>query len=186
MKELRESEELFHDKFLISLVAGKQLTRDIDWDYPAARVLPNLNAAVCESVSAYAVNDHCDFRHVDAIVRIFGEVGKVMPIEEKHFDTIFALSGCGPAFVYLFINSIAQAAVKYGIDKQTATEIAAAMLKGSATMLQESGYHPHELIDSVCSPGGMTIEAIHSLYCNAFEGIIMNAMEKAILKAKKL
>ena len=186
MAELRGLQVNFAGKLLISLVAGKQLRADINWDYPAARVLPNLNAAVCESVSAYAVNDHCDMRHIDAIARIFGQVGQVVSVDERQFDTVFALSGCGPALVYLFINSLAQAAVKHGMDKETATEVAAAMVRGSAGMVLESGEHPHRLIDGVCSPGGMTIEAIHSLYCNAFEGIVINAMEKAILKAKKL
>ena len=103
-----------------------------------------------------------------------------------HFSVFGAIAGCAPAFSYMYIDSLARAAVKNGMDKKTALTVAAQTVLGSAEMILESDAHPWELVDRVCSPGGTTIEGVTSLQKDGFESAVQNAVDRAIEKDSKL
>ena len=107
-------------------------------------------------------------------------------IEEKLIDGASALSGCGPAFVYLFIEALADGAVSCGVPRDKALSYAANTVKGAAEMVIKTGKHPGELKDAVCSPGGTTIEGVRALEEGSFRGDSMNAVVRAYEKTLKL
>lgn len=109
-----------------------------------------------------------------------------MNIEEKIFSIYSAIGGCSPAFAYMFIDSLARAAVKNGMPKAQALEVAAGAVMGSAKMILQSSEHPWELVDQVCSPGGTTIEGVAALQSEGFESIVGKAVEAAYHKDKSL
>ena len=109
-----------------------------------------------------------------------------MNISENLFSVYSAIGGCSPAFSYMFIDSLARAAVKNGMPKSVALEVAAGAVLGSAKMILESQEHPWQLVDQVCSPGGTTIEGVTSLQNDGFESAVMDAVQAAIDKDKRL
>lgn len=109
-----------------------------------------------------------------------------MPLSESYFPLFCSIAGCAPAYAYMFIDSLARSAVKNGMNKSVALEIAAQTVLGSAKKILESDEHPWELIDKVCSPGGTTIEGIVSLQKDGFESAVCNAVDAALQKDKKV
>ena len=116
----------------------------------------------------------------------FKAPGKVMPLSESYFPLFCSIAGCAPAYAYMFIDSLARSAVKNGMNKSVALEIAAQTVLGSAKKILESDEHPWELIDKVCSPGGTTIEGIVSLQKDGFESAVCNAVDAALQKDRKV
>ncbi len=171
-------------RMFVSVVAGFSIEQ-LGFDYPLARVLPNLNAKVCASASCYCVNERCTQEHIDILNNVFGAVGELMPLDENLFGITFALAGSTPAFTYLFIDALANAAVKMGMNKKTALTLSAQAVLGSALTVK-AGSHPQVSVEAVCSPKGMTIEGVHVLKEGGFEGMVMSALEAAILKEKSL
>lgn len=174
---------------IISIAAGKSIefVEGVFGFRPSIiRVMPNVNALVGESMSALCKNKTATAESFEKAIEIFSSIGKAIALDESYFSNFIGLSGSAPAYVYLFIDSIARAGVKAGLDKKTSLEIAAQAVLGSAKMVLEAGKHPWELIDMVCSPGGTTIEGVSSLLDDGFEGIIMRAVEKVIEKDKRL
>ncbi|MBO7318522.1 MAG: pyrroline-5-carboxylate reductase, partial [Clostridia bacterium] len=112
--------------------------------------------------------------------------GIAVNISENLFSAYSAIGGCSPAFAYMFIDSLARGAVKNGMPKDIALEVAAGAVLGSAKMILESNEHPWALVDQVCSPGGTTIEGVTSLKNDGFESAVMNAVQAAIDKDKRL
>ena len=115
-------------------------------------------------------------------MNLFKNIGSLFYIPEEKFNIFTAIAGCSPAYVFLFLDSLAKGALKMGLNKNEALNIAIDMLIGSAKMLKESKKNPWELIDSVCSPGGTTIEGICALEENNFQQSIVKAIEKTISK----
>ena len=174
---------------IVSIAAGKTLSfieDAFDFEMPVIRVMPNINALVGESMSALCRNAAVSDSAFQEVLRIFNSIGKAVELDEKYFNIFTGAAGSSPAFVYLFIDSIARACVKAGLDKKTSLKIAAQTALGSAKTVLDSEKHPWELIDMVCSPGGTTIEGVSSLLDDGFEGIVMRSVEKAINKGSKL
>jgi len=174
---------------IISIAAGKTIDfirNSISHDNRIIRVMPNINAKVGEAISAYTAN--ADATKEDKVLceKLFGGVGQVMYLEEELFPLFGVIGGCTPAFTYMFIDSLARAGVKNGMKKETALFVASQAVLGSAKMVLESKHHPWELVDKVCSPGGTTIEGVTSLQNDGFEKSVLNAVNKAIEKDKKL
>ena len=113
-------------------------------------------------------------------------IGEVIALDEKFFSAFGVVAGAAPAFAYMFIDELARAAVKIGMNKKTALKIAAQTVLGSAKMIAQSGEHPYELVDRVCSPGGTTIEGVAALNENGFSNAVMQAVTAAFEKDKKL
>ena len=174
---------------LISIAAGKTIDfirNSLSHDNRIIRIMPNINAKVGEAISAYTANSSATKEDKELCEKFFGGVGKVMYLDEALFPLFGVIGGCSPAFAYMFIDSLARAAVKNGMKKEIALQISAQAVLGSAKMILESNEHPWELVDKVCSPGGTTIEGVTSLQQDGFENAVINAVNKAVEKDKKL
>ena len=177
------------DKPVISIAAGRDiayLKENLGADIPVIRVMPNVNAKVCASTTCFTPSSDVTEAQKDIVKRIFGAVGSIIELTEAEFVPFKAIAGCGVAFVYMYIDAVARAGVKYGLSKQKALSIAANTVMGSAKLVDESGEHPFALIDQVTTPGGTTIEGILSLQANGFEHAIHEAMKAVIEKDKQL
>lgn len=174
---------------IISIAAGKTTQNIADFlTYNASivRVMPNINAKVCESMNGYCTYGNVSEKQEEFVNEIFKCTGDIVKIDEQYFPLFGVIAGSAPAFVYMFIDSIARSAVKNGMDKKTALNIACQTVYGSAKMIMESEQHPWELVDQVCSPGGTTIEGVLSLKNDGFESAILNAIDSSLAKDKLL
>ncbi len=174
---------------IISIAAGKTIefiSSLLTFDAAIIRVMPNINATVGEAMSAYCFNSRVTDEQKAFAEKLCGSFGNVMCLPESSFPLFGVIAGCSPAYAYLFIDSLARAGVKNGMNKKDALKIAAQTVLGSAKMVLQSGEHPWELIDRVCSPGGTTIEGVSSLLSDGFESAVMNSVDAALDKDKKL
>ena len=176
-------------KLVVSIAAGKTLDvlqKGLGPSVAIARVMPNINAKVGAATSAFAVNCHCTDAQKIAVQALFGTVGTVSELPEEHFSIFTAIAGSSPAFAYMYIDALARAAVRGGIPRAKALEIAASTVYGSAKMVLESREHPFSLVDQVCSPGGTTVEGVCVLQELGFERAVHKAVEATALKDKAL
>ena len=178
------------DRFvLVSMAAGLRIgdiQRMAGDHYPVIRIMPNIPVSVGAGVILY----DCSENVTDAAAATFREglckAGMVSALPEKLIDAGSALSGCGPAFVSLFIEALADGAVAAGLTRQQATQYACQTLIGTATMLLQTGMHPGALKDAVCSPGGSTIAGVAALESGAFRASAMEAVRSAFERTKEL
>lgn len=181
---LKESKPL-----IISIAAGKTIefiSECLDYEARIIRVMPNINAKVGAAVSAYCGNENTSDSDLSFVKELCESFGIAVNISENLFSIYSAIGGCSPAFAYMFIDSLARAAVKNGMTKAQALEVAAGAVLGSAKMILQSGEHPWALVDQVCSPGGTTIEGVAALQGEGFESIVGKAVEAAYNKDKSL
>lgn len=174
---------------VISIAAGKTLqsvAELIGGDVPLVRVMPNIAAKVGEAVTAYCSNAFVTQSHVETVYTIFESVGTVVPLAEAQFGIFSVLASCSPAYTLLYMNALATAGVQNGIPKDTALEIVTQSVLGTAKLLQETGEHPMALLDSVCSPGGTTIEGVCALQAGGLESAVLSAANASLEKDKKL
>jgi pyrroline-5-carboxylate reductase len=153
---------------------------------PVIRIMPNTPALVSKGVITMASSPETPPERRAELEKILSACGMVEKLEEKYFDAVTGLSGSGPAFVYLFIEALADGGVQAGLARDKALRYAAQTVLGSAAMVLETGKHPGELKDMVCSPGGTTIAAVAALENHAFRGAVMGAVEAAWKKATEL
>ena len=123
---------------------------------------------------------------LDTFKSFMAAAGRIDEIAEKQIDAASALSGCGPAFVYMFIEALADGAVECGLPRDKAIAYAAETLIGGAEMVKVTGIHPEELKDAVCSPGGSTIAGVHALDSGAFRGTVAGAVSASYKKTLTL
>ncbi len=173
----------FTDKIVLSVAAGVPVAQIKTYlkDAVVLRMMPNILGAVAEGMFVLAESEHN--KAEEAVCGLFNQIGRTMVLEEKHMAAITALSGSAPAYVFMFIESLAAGAIRAGIQADAAYEIAAQVVKGSAQLVLSSDAHPAALRDMVSSPGGTTIEAIASLENDGFRAAVINAFEKCMLKA---
>ena len=134
------------------------------------RIMPNTPVAVGEGVITYSLSQQANQVDEDLLRELLSSAGLLVKLEEKQLDAATALAGCGPAFVYLFIEALADAGVRAGLSRDISLELANQTLLGAAKLSQVSGQHPAQLKDQVCSPAGSTIAGVASLEENAFRG----------------
>ena len=134
----------------------------------------------------YTVCSRVSAESEELFLAVMGKSGKLDKIPEALIDAGSALSGCGPAFVFMFIEALADGGVLCGLPRDKALAYAAQTLLGSAKLLSESGKHAGELKDAVCSPGGSTIEGVRTLEEGAFRGVVTDAVIASFEKTKKL
>lgn len=178
-----------NDPLIISIAAGKTLdyiSGLLNYDGRIARVMPNINAKVGAAVSAYCGNERAVGSDLDFVKNLCESFGIAVNIEERLFSIYSAIGGCGPAYAYMFIDSLARAAVKNGMTKAQALEVAAGTVLGSAKMILQGDEHPWELVDQVCSPGGTTIQGVAALQKGSFESLVGSAVDAAYLMDKSL
>ena len=150
------------------------------------RVMPNTPALVGAGMTAICDDTTFSKEDFEYAKGVFDSVGKTRILPERLFDGVVAVSGSSPAYVYMMIEAMADAAVKEGIPRVYAYEMAAQSVLGSALMVLSSGTHPAALKDAVCSPGGTTIEAVEELERKGFRAAIMDAMEACAQKSRDM
>lgn len=177
------------DALVVSMAAGITIA-SIKSHFAAppaiVRIMPNLPLSVGHGMTAVCPDEGVRKEDVDALLALFSTVGRARLVEERLFDTVTALSGSGPAFAFLFIESMADGAVLNGMDRVQAYEFAAQTVMGAAKIILESAKHPGELKDIVASPAGTTMAGIHSLERKAFRAIVMDAVDAAARRSKEL
>ena len=180
LKEL--SGYLRKNQLLISVCASvntKQLSDWTDGKISVVRAMPNTPCLVREGMTVFCGGSGVSPSQLKLVERIFTTVGKAIAIEESLMDGATGLSGCGPAYIYLVIEALSEAGVKVGLQRKTATLLAAQTLVGSAKMVLERGEHPAALKDEVTTPAGCTIDGLMALE----EGMLRVTLIKAVLAA---
>ncbi len=174
---------------LVSMAAGVTIETLEDYaKHPCAviRMMPNTPVAVGEGMTVYDVNELTTDEHISGFLGVLSHAGRFDRVSESFIDAAGALSGCGPAFVYLFAEALADGGVACGLPRAKAQEYAAQTLLGAAKMMLRTGKHPGELKDAVCSPGGTTIEGVRVLEEKAFRAAAMDAVVAAYEKTLKM
>lgn len=177
------------DRFiLVTMAAGLSCERIqdiVDMDCPVIRMMPNTPCAIGAGVIQYC-GLGVTVEELDAFAALMAPAGLIDPVPEKLIDAASALSGCGPAFVYMMIEALADGAVACGLPRDKALNYAAQMTGGAARMVRERGQHPGALKDAVCSPGGTTIQGVRVLEERGFRAAAMDAVITAYEKTLKL
>lgn len=188
--EIREELKSRTDGFvLVSMAAGIEiftLERMAELDCAIIRIMPNTPVAVGKGVILYCSNENTSKEDVDFFVASLNNAGFVDEIPENKIDAASAVSGCGPAFVYMFAEALADGAVECGLPRDKALKYAALTLEGAARKMLESAEHPGALKDAVCSPGGTTIAGVHALEKNGFRNAAMDAVVSAYKRTLEL
>lgn len=187
IKEIKN--EIKPSAIIITIAAGISLM-DIEQTFgfqvKAVRTMPNTPSLVGEGMSAICANTYLDESEISEVERLFHTFSKTERLDEKLMDAVPAISGSSPAYVYMLIEAMADGGVRQGIPREQAYRLAAQAVLGAAKMVLETGKHPGELKDNVCTPGGATIEAVVTLEEKQFRGSITAAMESCTNKVKNL
>jgi pyrroline-5-carboxylate reductase len=174
---------------IITVAAGitlEFLEKEFGKQIKAVRSMPNTPSFVGEGMTALSVNEKVNKEDLESVLKVLRSFGRAEVIKESLLDSVPAISGSSPAYVYMFIEALADGGVKHGIPREQAYRLAAQAVLGAAKMVLETGIHPGELKDQVCTPGGATIEAVSSLEQNGFRSAVLQAMDKCTEKTKKL
>ncbi|HKV93821.1 MAG TPA: pyrroline-5-carboxylate reductase [Candidatus Angelobacter sp.] len=155
-------------------------------DMPVVRAMPNTPAMVGAAMTAISPGPAAKPEHLETAKHLFESVGRALIVDEKHMDAITALSASGPAFVFVILESLAEAGVKVGLPREMATTLAAQTLFGSAQLALETGHHPALLKDAVTTPAGCTIEGLMELEKGGLRVTLMNAVIKTTQRAREL
>lgn len=148
--------------------------------------MPNTPVAIGQGVISYALSANCHPEDSELFCQLLANAGQLFEISDGLIDAATGLAGCGPAFVYLFIEALADAGVQTGLPRETALKMAAKTVVGAGQMVLESQQHPGVLKDQVCSPSGSTIAGVASLEEHAFRGTVMDAVNQAYKKTQEL
>jgi pyrroline-5-carboxylate reductase len=174
---------------VISIAAGVRLATieaALPPGVPVVRVMPNTPAFVLEGMAVVARGHHASERHAAVAQQIFECVGRVQGLPESKMDAVTALSGSGPGFVALVIEALADGGVAAGLPRETAIELAAQTVLGTARLVLERGLHPGVLKDMVASPAGTTIAGLAELENRAVRGAFIQAVVAATRRSEEL
>ncbi len=177
------------DKLIISIVAGKTqawLAENFGCSHKVVRCMPNTPALVGEGCTGICFSDSVTGDEKEFALKMFNCVGKAIEVPEKLMDVVVGVSGSAPAYVFMFIEAMADGAVAMGMPRPQAYEFAAQAVLGSAKLMLETGKHPGELKDMVCSPGGTTIEAVRVLEEKGLRSAVMDAVIRCTERSKEL
>lgn len=187
IKEIKD--EVRENQIIISIAPGKTL----EWlestfgkEVKLIRVMPNTPALVGEGMMAICPGKLITDEEKKMVLEVLGSCGRTEIVPESLMDVVVSVSGSSPAYVFMFIEAMADAAVADGMPRAMAYEFAAQSVIGSAKLLLETGKHPGELKDMVCSPAGTTIEAVRVLEEKGFRSSVIEAMKACTRKAKGL
>lgn len=173
---------------VVSMAAGwsiKKIQAAVSCKLPVVRIMPNTPSLIGKGVIAFSSSEVPEEK-ISELKEILGCSGIVDKVDERFMDAVTGLSGSGPAYVYLFIEALADGGVRAGLQRDKALEYAVQTVIGAASMVRETGKHPGELKDMVTSPGGTTIEGITALENGAFRGTVIKAVEAACRRSAEL
>ena len=191
-KLLEENNEILEKResiLLISMAAGvtlEQLELMTDTRHRWIRMMPNTPLEVAEGVISFSLGKKATLQDKEVFLQLLKSGGTVVELPEAQIDAATALAGCGPAFVYIFIEALAEAGVSMGLSRELALQLAVQTVKGSATMVYETKEHPAILKEKVCSPGGSTIAGVISLEQTGFRSSVIEATRRAKQRTKEL
>lgn len=177
------------DFTLVSMAAGITMARLREMAggrYPVIRIMPNTPVALGQGVILYDYADGAYLDHLDLFHQAMHGCGMLDPLAEPLMDAGSALTGCGPAFVDLFLEALADGGVLCGLPREKALRYAGQMVLGAAHLALQTETHPGVLKDAVCSPGGSTIAGVQTLERRAFRAAVIDAVEAACQKTKAL
>lgn len=177
------------DKMIVTIAAGitlENVEAIIGTDKRIVRTMPNTPALVNEGMSALCPNKNVEKDQMEDVVAIFNSFGEAEIVPEYLIDSVIGVSGSAPAYVFMFIEAMADAAVRKGMPRNQAYKFAAQAVLGSAKMVMETGKHPGELKDMVCSPGGTTIEAVAVLEKYGMRTAVIEAITACIEKSEAM
>jgi pyrroline-5-carboxylate reductase len=150
------------------------------------RAMPNIPVVVEEGATAVAYNSNCKPDHFQIVEKIFRAVGTVSFVEEQHIHAVTALSGSGPAYIYMVIEALIAGGLKMGLPHELSTRLAEQTVLGAAKLVRETMLHPAILKDQVITPGGVTISAVHELEKHGLRSMLISAVETATLHSRIL
>ncbi len=187
LKEIKSIKD-FDKKLYISIAAGYKIENmeSILGGVRIIRVMPNICLKAGEGMTVMALNAYCTPEDENASGKIFASCGKTCTVKESLIDACTAINGSGPAYVFMFMEALADAAVKHGIDRESAYLLAGQTVLGSAKLMLDTGIHPGKLKDMVCSPGGTTIEAVSALEEKGFRDSVISAVDACAKKAQQM
>ena len=180
LEEIRET--LRGSQILLSLAAAVPISlieKLTDRSMPVFRAMPNIPVVVEEGATAVSANTHCTVEQRALIESIFRAVGVVVFVEEELMHAVTALSGSGPAYVYMVIEALIAGGLKMGLSREVSTRLAEQTVLGAAKLVRETMLHPAILRDQVITPGGVTISAIHELEKHGLRSMLISAIETA-------
>lgn len=183
-----ELRDILKEKTLISVAAGVTLAELQQWageEVPVLRIMPNTPCEIGKGLTALAGGVKAKEEHFAAVEEILSQSGLVERMEEEMIEPYNAVAGCGPAFVYPYIEALADGGVLVGLHRDEAIRYAAQMVMGAAAMVLETGEHPGKLKDAVCSPGGLTIEGVAALERHGLRAAAIDAVVAAWEKGRK-
>ncbi|MEW5978037.1 MAG: pyrroline-5-carboxylate reductase [Acidobacteriota bacterium] len=181
--------ELSQAQLVVSVAASVGTTfieRILGRPLPVVRAMPNTPCLLRAGMTALCRGVYAQDEHLEEAERIFKSVGRTVLLEEKYMDAVTGLSASGPAFIYIIIESLAEAGVKVGLPRSVATELAAQMTFGAAKMVLETREHPALLKDNVTTPAGCTIDGILELEEGKLRVTLIKAVVKAAQRASEL
>ncbi len=174
---------------LVSVAAGRTIAsieESFGREIRLVRAMPNTPALVGEAMSALCANANVTAAELGEVQQIFNAFGRSEIVPESLLDAVVGVSGSSPAYVYLFIEAMADAAVAEGMSRAQAYKFAAQAVYGAAKMVLETGKHPGELKDAVCSPGGTTIEAVAALEKGGLRDVVITAQRACTEKSRAM
>jgi pyrroline-5-carboxylate reductase len=183
------SKKLGRGKLLVSVAAGVPLARLQTHLEPGARVvrvMPNISCVVGAGAAGFAGGSHATAADLEKVGAILNSFGIGMPVEEKYLDAVTGLSGSGPAYVFLFMEALADGGVQVGLPRDVALKLAVQTVYGAARMALESNKHLGELKDEVTSPGGTTIAGLYAMEQKGFRGTVIDAVVNATRRSQEL
>ena len=186
-KVLKDIGKSLKNKILVSSVAGLKIEKIKEFaDGYIVRIMPNTPALVGESATGVSFDENFPQEREDEVLKLINSFGKAVVVSEDLMDAITGLSGSGPAYVLTFIDGLAQAGVKQGLNYQQALDLAIQTVLGTAKLLIETKEHPAVLRDKVTSPAGTTIYGLHELEKGKIKDTVINAVEAATKRSKEL
>jgi pyrroline-5-carboxylate reductase len=178
------------DKQIIISVAASvstaQIEKALGLPAPVIRAMPNTPSVVGRGMTALCKGKFATAEHMDLACKLFDVVGRTVVVDEKHMDAVTGLSASGPAYIYIILESLAEAGVKVGLPRDIATLLAAQTTLGAATVVLETGDHPALLKDAVTTPAGCTVDGIMELEEGKLRVTLIKAVVKATQRAKEL
>ena len=184
VQELMEqiSDKVSAEQLVISVAASvhtSQIEAALGAGAAVIRAMPNTPCVLGQGMTALCKGQYAKPEHIEAAITLFNAVGRTVVVDEKHMDAVTGLSASGPAFIYIILESLAEAGVKVGLPRDVATLLASQTMKGAASVVLETGDHPALLKDAVTTPAGCTIDGILELE----EGKLRVTLIKAVVKA---